>query len=58
MRKAWLIAKSSYKRQIKSGSFLILTFAVPLLMVLVGAIPFILSADADLRSIGLSLIHI
>lgn len=52
MKKTWLVAKSSYKRQIRSGNFLILTFGLPVLMVLAGAIPFILNADASLPSIG------
>jgi ABC-2 type transport system permease protein len=43
MNKIWLIARTTYKQRLRSGSFLILTFALPVLMVIAGAIPFITS---------------
>jgi ABC-2 type transport system permease protein len=43
MRKIWLIATTTYKRQVRSGAFLILTFVLPGLMVTAGAIPFVTS---------------
>lgn len=46
MRKTWLITQETYRRGLRSSSFLILTFGLPVLMVLAGAIPFIMS-DAD-----------
>ncbi|MBS1251664.1 MAG: putative protein YhaP [Anaerolineales bacterium] len=41
MRKIWLIAKTTYRRRVRSGMFLILTFGLPILMVIAGAIPII-----------------
>lgn len=41
MRKIWLIATTTYKQRVRSGSFLILTLALPALMVIAGAIPLI-----------------
>ena len=31
MRKIWLMAWSTYKRRIRSGTFLLLTFGLPLI---------------------------
>jgi ABC-2 type transport system permease protein len=39
MTKTWLIAKTTYRRRVRSGMFLILTFGLPVLMVIAGAIP-------------------
>jgi ABC-2 type transport system permease protein len=53
MKKVWLIAKTTYRQQVGSGSFLILTFGLPLLMVIAGAVPFILGNGASsLPTIG------
>lgn len=41
MKKTWLIAKTTYRRRVRSGMFLILTFGLPILMVIAGAIPII-----------------
>ena len=53
MRKTWLIAKETYKRRVRSGSFLILTFGLPLLMIVAGAIPFLAATSAPPSAIGL-----
>jgi len=52
MKKIWLVTMETYKRRVRSGNFLILTFGVPLLMILAGAIPFILDAGGILPSVG------
>jgi len=52
MKKTWLVAKTTYKRRIRSGTFLVLTFGLPLLMVIAGAIPFIRNAGDGLPPIG------
>ena len=39
MRKVWLLATKTYRRYLHSGTFLILTFGLPLLMIIAGAIP-------------------
>lgn len=52
MHKTGLVAKTTYRRRIRSGSFLILTFGLPLLMIVVGAIPFIRNAGDGLPSVG------
>lgn len=53
MRKIWLIATTTYKQRVRSGTFLILTFALPALMVIAGAIPFITSGRGEpLPSVG------
>jgi ABC-2 type transport system permease protein len=39
MNKIWLIAKTTYRRRVRSGMFLILTLGLPILMVIAGAIP-------------------
>lgn len=41
MKKMWLIATTTYRQRIRSGMFLILTFGIPLLMIVAGAIGFI-----------------
>ena len=48
MNKIWLVASTTYKRRIRSGTFLILTFGLPLLMVIAGAIPVIRSASVTI----------
>lgn len=44
MKKIWLIASTTYRQRVRSASFLLLTFALPGLMVIAGSIP-ILSAQ-------------
>jgi ABC-2 type transport system permease protein len=54
MKKIWLIAVNLYKRQIRSGSFLLITLGMPLLMVAAGAIPILLEERAELpKRVGL-----
>jgi ABC-2 type transport system permease protein len=53
MRKLWLIAATTYKQQIRSGTFLFLTFGLPVLMVIAGAVPFLAATrGTDLDSFG------
>jgi ABC-2 type transport system permease protein len=52
MKKMWLIALLTYRRQIRSGTFLILTFGLPLLMVVAGAIPVLSAQSSGLPHIG------
>jgi ABC-2 type transport system permease protein len=40
MNKIWLIAARTYRERLRSGMFLILTFGVPLLMIVAGAVAF------------------
>jgi ABC-2 type transport system permease protein len=47
MKKIWLIAWSTYKQRVRSGSFLMLTFGLPVLMVIAGAIPFFTEGFGD-----------
>lgn len=41
MTKVWLMATKTYRQYLRSATFLILTFGVPLLMMIAGAVPFI-----------------
>lgn len=52
MKKIWLIARSTYSRHIRSGTFLILTFGLPALMIIAGAIPFLSTLHGDLPQMG------
>ncbi len=52
MRKIWLIATTTYRRRIRSGMFLFLTFGLPVLMVIAGAVPFIRARGGDLPAVG------
>jgi ABC-2 type transport system permease protein len=47
MKKIWLIAWSTYKQRVRSGSFLTLTLGLPVLMVIAGAIPFFMEGFGD-----------
>jgi ABC-2 type transport system permease protein len=51
MSKIWLMARSTYRRRVRSGSFLLLTFGLPLIMVIAGAIP-IIRNTGDLPPVG------
>ncbi len=53
MKKLWLVTTTTYKQRIRSGMFLILTFALPLLMIVAGAIPIVLGLGSDLSQVGL-----
>jgi ABC-2 type transport system permease protein len=52
MKKIWLLAAQTYRRRIRSGTFLILTFGLPLLMVIGGAVPLLSSMGGDLSHVG------
>ena len=53
MRKIWLIATTTYRRQIRSGMFLLLTFGLPVLMIIAGAVPILIESGGDsLPTIG------
>lgn len=47
MKKIWLIASKTYKNRLRSGTFLILTFGLPVLMVIAGAIPFLMQGFGE-----------
>jgi ABC-2 type transport system permease protein len=53
MKKVGLIAGNTFKQRVRSASFLILTFAIPIMMVIAGAVPFIMNGDnAPLLPVG------
>ena len=52
MRRAWLVATTTYRQRVRSGTFLLLTFGIPVLMVIAGAIPFIMERRAELPRVG------
>lgn len=56
MKKMWLVARTTYSERIRSGMFLILTFGLPLLMIVAGAIGFIVAGgnggDGDVTMVG------
>jgi ABC-2 type transport system permease protein len=52
MKKIWLMAKSTYRRHIRSGTFLILTIGLPALMIIAGAIPFLSTLRGNLPRLG------
>ena len=52
MKKMWLVAKTTYRRRIRSTTFLLLTFGMPLLMVIVGTISILTELRGALPQIG------
>ena len=52
MRKIWLIARTTFWRQVRSGTFLLLTFGLPAIMVVAGAIPILRETRATLPAVG------
>lgn len=52
MRKTWLVAAATYRQRVRSGTFLLLTFGIPVLMVIAGAIPFLMEMRAQLPRMG------
>jgi ABC-2 type transport system permease protein len=53
MKKIWLIASNTYSHRVRTGTFIFLTFALPLLMVAVGVFSVIFLVDeADLERVG------
>lgn len=47
MRKIWLIATTTYRKRVRSGMFLLLTFGLPILMLVAGAIPIITTVSSE-----------
>ncbi len=52
MRKSWLVAASTYRRRVRSGAFLMLTFGIPLLMVIVSGVAIALETRGSLPRVG------
>jgi ABC-2 type transport system permease protein len=50
--KLWLVAVTTYRRQFRSGSFLLITFGLPLLILAAAAIPLLRNRGGDLPRIG------
>lgn len=44
MRKMWLVALTTYRKRVRSGMFLILTFGLPVLMIAAGAVGFLVAS--------------
>lgn len=53
MKKVWLVASNVYRRRIRSGTFLLLTFLLPLLMVIGGALPILRETRGGLPVVGI-----
>lgn len=53
MRKIWLIARTTFWRQVQSGTFLMLTFGLPAIMVVAGAIPILRETRSTLPALGI-----
>jgi ABC-2 type transport system permease protein len=52
MRKSWLVAATTYRHRVRSTAFLLLTFGLPLLMVIAGAIPVLTELRGALPRVG------
>jgi ABC-2 type transport system permease protein len=52
MKKIWLVALSTYRRRVRSGMFLILTLGLPVLMVIAGALPWLMHRGTELAPVG------
>ena len=52
MNKLWLVAKNTYQQRIRSSTFLMLTFGIPLIMVVAGAIPILTELRAEIPTVG------
>ncbi len=52
MRKSWLVAASTYRRRIRSTTFLMLTFGMPLLMLIVSGIAILTELGGELPEVG------
>jgi ABC-type Na+ efflux pump permease subunit len=52
VRKTWLVATTTYRRRIRSGMFLILTFGLPVLMVIAGGIAVLSELSGNLGTVG------
>ncbi len=52
MRKVWLIAATTYRRRVRSGMFLVLTFGLPVIMVIAGLVPALRDRGGNLPNVG------
>ncbi len=52
MSKVWLLATKTYRHYLRSGTFLILTFGLPLLMIIAGAVPIISMSRDGAAALG------
>ena len=52
MRKIGLVASATYRRRVRSTAFLLLTFGVPLLMVIAGGVTVLVELGGDVPEIG------
>lgn len=52
MNKLWLVAKNTYQQRIRSSTFLLLTFGIPLIMIVAGAIPILIELRAEIPAVG------
>ncbi|MBS3751229.1 MAG: ABC transporter permease [Anaerolineales bacterium] len=52
MNKLWLVAKNTYQQRIRSSTFLMLTFGIPLIMIVAGAIPVLTELRAEIPTVG------
>jgi ABC-2 type transport system permease protein len=52
LRKLWLVAASTYKQQVRSTLFLVMTFALPLIAIAAGAIPVLLAEREAVTRLG------
>ncbi len=52
MVKTWLVARLTYVQRVRSGAFLVLTFGIPILMIIAGAIPFLRGRDPTTPVVG------
>jgi ABC-2 type transport system permease protein len=52
MKKLLLIAKNTYLRRVRSGNFLLLTFGLPALMIVAGAVPILREVRTGLPRLG------
>ncbi|MGD2163562.1 MAG: ABC transporter permease [Anaerolineales bacterium] len=53
MKKVWLIARTTFWRQVRSGTFLLFTFGLPVIMVVAGAVPILRETRATLPTVGI-----
>ncbi len=52
MRKIWLVSATTYRRRVRSTAFLMLTFGMPLLMVIVSGIAILTELGGDVSRVG------
>ena len=52
MKKIWLVTLKTYRQYIRSGTFLILTFGLPVLMLIAGAAPLLLQRGQNNARLG------